>query len=131
MAMIIWGFRGRVRPLAMVRTRCPRCGQEAAHRLVRSQRWFTLFFIPIFPFRTRYIATCTYCGAGQVVNPEVAKAFAAGPGGQPGPATTPGASPAGVVAPPASVPGYAPATAPQAPTDPTVVDVPAAGGPAV
>ncbi len=129
--MIIWGFRGRVRPLAMIRTRCPRCGQEAAHRLVRSQRWFTLFFIPIFPFRTRYIATCTYCGAGQVVNSEVAKAFAAGPGGQAGPATASGVSPAGVVAPSESVPDYPPATGPATPTDPTVIDSPSTEEPAV
>ena len=77
--MIIYGVRRRVRALATLRFRCSRCGQEAAQRLVRSQRWFTLFFVPLFPFGSRYVATCTYCGFAQRLDAKHAKALAAGP----------------------------------------------------
>ncbi|MGD1053302.1 MAG: zinc-ribbon domain-containing protein [Candidatus Dormibacteria bacterium] len=77
--MIIFGSRGKVRLLATARARCQSCGQEAAHRLVKSQRMFTLFFVPLFPIGTRYVATCTYCGAARRVDAQVAKSLQTGP----------------------------------------------------
>jgi hypothetical protein len=115
--MIIWGFRGKVRPLANIRARCPRCGQEAAQRLVRSQRWFTLFFIPIFPFRTRYIATCTYCGSAQVVDAAVAKAVAAGPGSPAGSVPVQSTPVTGLAATAQPVAGYSPTDESTPPVD--------------
>jgi len=135
--MIIWGFRGRVRPLATVRTRYPRCGQQAAHRLVRSQRWFTLFFIPIVPFRTRYTATCTYCGARQVVKAAIAKAVAARSGAPPATVPAKGAAPASPETAPEAAPGYSspvesasPADS-DPPVDPPLAAFPAAEEPSV
>jgi zinc-ribbon family len=60
--MLIFGFRVTAVLLATLNYVCDRCGQPAAHQLVRRQRKFTLFFIPLFPVSTRYFDTCTYCG---------------------------------------------------------------------
>ena len=67
-----------------MRALCSRCGKDAAQRLVSSQRWFTLFFVPVFPFTTAYVCSCTYCGFAQKVTKETAKTIGAGP-----PATVP------------------------------------------
>ena len=70
--MIIWGLRSLVRLLVTFRQRCQRCGQESAHRLVRSRRFFSLFFVPVIPLHTRYVVTCTYCGAAGYIPKEEA-----------------------------------------------------------
>jgi len=41
---------------------CDRCGQNAAHEVVKRVRKFTLFFVPLFPASTRHLDTCTACG---------------------------------------------------------------------
>lgn len=60
--MIIWGFRSSVALLATLVYVCDTCGNNAAHRLVKRVRKFTLFFIPLFPVGTKYLDTCTACG---------------------------------------------------------------------
>jgi hypothetical protein len=54
-----------------VRTRCPRCGQEA-DLVARSYRhWFTLFFLPVFPVsRKGRFTQCSNCGGQFPVAPE-------------------------------------------------------------
>ena len=59
---ILFGTRAMVRVLATVSYLCTQTNQPAAHRLVKVTRWFTLFFIPIFPFSRRYVLTCIACG---------------------------------------------------------------------
>jgi hypothetical protein len=61
MFFIIWGFRTYSATLGMVTLAC-RNGHTAAHRLVRTTRKFTLFFIPLFPVGKRYYSVCTMCG---------------------------------------------------------------------
>jgi len=41
---------------------CDRCGQNAAHEVVKRVRKFTLFFVPLFPVSTRHLNTCMACG---------------------------------------------------------------------
>ncbi|MGM1064715.1 zinc-ribbon domain-containing protein [Saccharothrix sp. Mg75] len=75
--MVIFGFRTKVFVLAMVALLCPRCGQQAAHAVHRSVTKFTLFFVPLFPVRSRYSTQCTYCGAANRVTKEQAGRLAA------------------------------------------------------
>ncbi|WNV85617.1 zinc-ribbon domain-containing protein [Umezawaea sp. Da 62-37] len=60
--MVIFGFRTKVFVLAMLTLLCPRCGNSAAHPVHRAVTKFTLFFIPLFPVKTRYSTQCTFCG---------------------------------------------------------------------
>lgn len=59
---ILFGMRSTVKTLAMVMYLCTVSQQPAAHRLSQSTRWFTLFFIPVFPVGRRYVLTCSACG---------------------------------------------------------------------
>ena len=47
--MIIWGSRGRTSVVQEGQFNCPRCRTNQPYRLKRVQRWFTLYFIPLFP----------------------------------------------------------------------------------
>ena len=69
--MLIWGFRTRAAILATITYICGRCGVSAAHRIVRRRRWFTLFFITVFPISaTKYTDTCINCGRVQELTKE-------------------------------------------------------------
>jgi len=60
-----WGFTttrvfGAVFPLL-----CPNCHNEQFWVLKRIRRWFTLFFIPIFPYESNHALMCPICGVGR------------------------------------------------------------------
>ena len=42
---------------------CGFCGVDARQNVITSSTRFTLFFIPLFSFSTRYRNECTNCGA--------------------------------------------------------------------
>ncbi|WP_248966116.1 zinc-ribbon domain-containing protein [Sphaerisporangium perillae] len=60
---ILFGFGTRIHPLGTLTAACRNCGNVAAQMLSRRVTKFSLFFIPLFPVRTRYAAQCTFCGA--------------------------------------------------------------------
>ena len=59
--LVIFGISMSEDVLGDVRYVCETCGQEAAHRVLRRRRRFTLFFIPLFSVGTRYADVCTWC----------------------------------------------------------------------
>lgn len=75
--IILFGFRRRLVTLRMTSTRC-RNGHVAAHRVVKVTRWFTLFFIPLFPVGTKYSSVCAMCGLQLALTKQEAE----GPGQQ-------------------------------------------------
>src|SRR5882757_1664244 len=60
--MIIWGFRSRNKVKGQARYICQQCKRDSYHTVVGSQRWFTLFFIPLFPFSNKMTSRCNLCG---------------------------------------------------------------------
>jgi hypothetical protein len=63
--------------------RCPNCNNEAPWHLARRRKWFTLFFVPVFPYESTHMLLCPVCGRGiQVSGKELAglKAALAGAG---------------------------------------------------
>ncbi len=60
--MVIFGFRTKVFVMVVLTLLCPRCGNPAAHPLHKAVTKFTLFFVPLFPVKTRYSTQCTFCG---------------------------------------------------------------------
>jgi hypothetical protein len=40
---------------------CPNCGNRSEWSLLRIKRWFTLFFIPVFAYKTYEVALCPVC----------------------------------------------------------------------
>lgn len=85
--MLIWGLRTRVAVLATLTYICEVCGVSAAHRVVRRRRWFTLFFIPVFPIAAdKYTDTCINCGRVRELTKEQADSVRPSvPAGQPQP----------------------------------------------
>lgn len=78
--MIIWGFRARNKVMGQIQYVCPNCHQNSFHTVVRSSRWFTLFFIPTFPFSKKYISHCNVCGfESRVENNQAEAWFPQGP----------------------------------------------------
>lgn len=95
---IIWGLRSRNKVMGQVQTVCPQCKRRGFQTVVRSRRWFALYFIPMIPLYKRTIARCNLCGFQYAMNNEQADALfpqgqaAAQP--QAVPAATSAASPA-------------------------------------
>ena len=50
--MIVWGSKNREKKLASVPFFCPSCQREGTATHAKLARYFTLYFIPIFPMQT-------------------------------------------------------------------------------
>jgi hypothetical protein len=50
--MIIWGSTGKEKTIGEESFFCPRCRTEVTGEHVRVSRYFTLYFIPLFPTST-------------------------------------------------------------------------------
>jgi hypothetical protein len=76
--MIIFGSRTRDALVGVLFFACTLCGSTAAQRLHRLRTWFTLFFLPVFPFgHGRYVLQCAYCGGQSSMPREGAERFIA------------------------------------------------------
>jgi transcription elongation factor Elf1 len=74
--MIIWGFRSRGKALGQRVLNCPNCHRDAMTAAYQSRRWFTLFFIPIFPIgEKKTVARCGLCGFQYQVSNEQAESL--------------------------------------------------------
>ncbi|GAB7102558.1 zinc-ribbon domain-containing protein [Streptomyces phaeofaciens JCM 4814] len=82
--MIIFGTKGYLYQLAILTLVCGGCGNPAAHTLRKRVTKFTLFFVPLFPFSTKYATQCTFCGTEQKVTKEQAEQLTAHGVGGPG-----------------------------------------------
>lgn len=71
--MIIFGTKSYLYQLAILTLVCGHCGNPAAHTLKKRVSKFTLFFVPLFPFSTKYTTQCTFCGTQQQVGREQAE----------------------------------------------------------
>lgn len=76
---------------------CPRCHNQRPWAVVRIRRWFTLFFIPVFPYASRYLKMCPVCSFGFETDKAGARELIQSPREIPtdeGPAQLAGSSPA-------------------------------------
>jgi len=62
--LFIWGFKGRNKKMGEGEFYCPDCGDYRHYFLMLVKRWFTFYFIPIFPTSTlgEYVE-CQSCKA--------------------------------------------------------------------
>ena len=62
-------IRRDVKGSALERERCARCGFFSDFRRQREQRYFTLFFLPVFPMsKADPVLTCNRCGTSYYTN---------------------------------------------------------------
>jgi hypothetical protein len=57
--MIIWGSKAREKEIGDGQFFCPRCHAETMYTHVEINRYFTLYFIPLF--RTQFLADYVQC----------------------------------------------------------------------
>ena len=77
--MIIYGMRNRGKLLGQMQVTCPNCHRAAMTGFAESRRWFTLFFIPIFPIGAKNTTgTCGLCGARYAVDGQKIQEMLAG-----------------------------------------------------
>ena len=43
---------------------CPNCHNDTFWHFHKRERWFTLFFIPVFPYESKYLFICPTCSRG-------------------------------------------------------------------
>ena len=60
--IIIWGSTGREKKVSEGSFFCPGCKSNVAYEQRKASRWFTLYFIPLFPLETvGEWVTCKSC----------------------------------------------------------------------
>jgi hypothetical protein len=47
---------------------CPNCHNDAVWHLLEHKRWFSLFFVPIFPYESKHALLCPICSRGFELN---------------------------------------------------------------
>jgi hypothetical protein len=75
---LIFGFKSKLYPLGWVSLVCRVCGQAGSLFLVREVTKFALFFIPLFPVRSRHVVECQnpYCRARTKIDNDEARRLA-------------------------------------------------------
>ncbi|HEV7526450.1 MAG TPA: zinc ribbon domain-containing protein [Acidimicrobiia bacterium] len=63
--ILIFGLRARIKALATGEFFCTHCGADRSYVLQQFRRWFTLFFVPLFPVGKVLgeNVKCTTCGS--------------------------------------------------------------------
>lgn len=72
---IIWGKRPTSKILGYTKQlfHCSHCGNDTSFQVVSNKSWFTLYFIPIFPFSIHYRFECSICEYGISIEREKVK----------------------------------------------------------
>lgn len=60
--MIVTGYRSRNRVMGQLSYPCDKCGKPTFHTLVRTQKHFTVFWIPLIPLAKITTTRCNVCG---------------------------------------------------------------------
>lgn len=58
---VIFGVRGSNKFKGVCWDKCPHCKASGAISVFDLTSWFTLFFIPLIPFSTKYYLKCNSC----------------------------------------------------------------------
>lgn len=70
--MIIFGFGKITRKIIgrIMEKQCNYCNQLSIWELCLVRTWFTLFFIPIIPYKKQYMLMCPHCGSYMALSKE-------------------------------------------------------------
>jgi len=66
---ILFGTRGMNKEMGATKIsyHCNNCNNDNFFKVTRLRRYFTLFFIPIFPVSSKYFVHCPICDRGAEV----------------------------------------------------------------
>ena len=79
----LFGVRNKAKAIAQTERPCAKCARGTVQTVIESQRWFTLFFIPVIPLGSSLVVRCNLCGLTLKGSPELknqisSRAMAAG-----------------------------------------------------
>lgn len=63
-----WGYETRKEYGPTLLARCPNCNNEVFLYLFHIRVWFTLFFIPVIPYESKWHLLCEVCSRGVELN---------------------------------------------------------------
>jgi hypothetical protein len=69
--LFLFGLRRKAKVLGQVDQSCSKCNRQTVHSAIESQRWFTMFFIPVIPLGKSYAVRCNLCGLTLTSSPEL------------------------------------------------------------
>ncbi len=69
---LIFGSQSKNKVMGQQVYLCSRCKRQSYHTIVRSRRWFTLYFIPTIPMREATTSRCNRCGYQELISKEQA-----------------------------------------------------------
>jgi len=67
----LFGMRTKAKSIGQVERPCSKCARLTMQNAVASQRWFTLFFIPVIPLGSNCVLRCGVCGLATKGSPEL------------------------------------------------------------
>jgi hypothetical protein len=70
MIILGWGRVTKKQYGPTMAIQCPNCGNDTWLQLYRYRKWFTLFFIPVFPYSSTHSLSCSVCSQGVELNGE-------------------------------------------------------------
>lgn len=72
--LIIWGSRSMDKTLGETERsyECQNCHNVSHYRIFSRKEWFTLFWIPIFPFSSTHYISCPVCNFGKKIKKQEA-----------------------------------------------------------
>lgn len=68
--LIVWGSKAFLKLMGRTQQRvtCGNCSNENWFEITRITKWFTIFFIPVFPFSFKYFVGCPICDHGKYIS---------------------------------------------------------------
>lgn len=71
---IVWGTKGMEKILGNSQRsyQCQHCNNVSNYKIFRRRKWFTLFWIPIFPYSSQYFIACPICNYGAKISKDEA-----------------------------------------------------------
>lgn len=73
-----WGYKKTKNHGPAYKKKCDNCHNESEYTLIEISIWFTLFFIPVFPYERHYLLMCPICGNGFELNKQAFEELKAG-----------------------------------------------------
>lgn len=71
--LLIFGNRVSVTVINVVTFVCGYCGVRAPQNVLKRSNRFTLFFVPLFSFSTKFLNQCSNCGGETALTANQAK----------------------------------------------------------
>jgi len=66
-----FGWKTKAKALGQLEAPCLKCARSTVHAAIESKKWFTLFFVPVIPFGSKFLLRCGVCGLATAGTSEV------------------------------------------------------------